>query len=188
MFIRTYRRHKFDFDNIKLNVIKVEDIAHSLSHICRYNGHLQDFYSVAQHSVLVSRQSELETNEEQLAGLFHDSGETYVHDICRPLRKFLKRYTSVYEELQEEVTLHVFKSLGLTYKMDAVKIVDARMCVTEMKNFFGEYESGSGDQDEETYPAYNMKITPWKPKIAKTAFLSRYYELSGEKYRKQENE
>jgi len=39
----------------RLSEITLEDIARSLSMQCRWNGHCKEFYSVAQHCVLVSR-------------------------------------------------------------------------------------------------------------------------------------
>ncbi len=53
-WIQTYSGYKFDFVNLDTNVICIRDIVHALSNICRYTGHTNEFYSVAQHSVLAS--------------------------------------------------------------------------------------------------------------------------------------
>ena len=63
--------------------IMLREISHSLSMICRFNGHCMRFYSVAQHCVLVSR---LVPPEYAVHGLLHDASEAYVGDVIRPIK------------------------------------------------------------------------------------------------------
>ena len=53
-YIQTLSGKKFDYLNSTTDDVEIEDIATALSHICRFSGHLPEFYSVAQHSVLCS--------------------------------------------------------------------------------------------------------------------------------------
>lgn len=79
----------FDVYNPTEEMVTLEDIARSLSLICRYNGHLPKFYSVAEHSVRVAwrLQSICSSTREQLGGLLHDAAEAYVGDMVRPLKR-----------------------------------------------------------------------------------------------------
>jgi len=72
-----------EFDSIKL-----ADIAHSLSNLCRFNGHCRRFYSVAQHSVLVARVVRFLDGGmvAQRWALLHDAHEAYVGDVIRPIK------------------------------------------------------------------------------------------------------
>ncbi len=72
--------------------VNIKDIAHSLANICRFNGHVPRFYSVAQHSVYVARYlTEVmgQTPAVGLWGLLHDAAEAYLGDVCSPIKRRL---------------------------------------------------------------------------------------------------
>ncbi|EIP2356414.1 HD family hydrolase, partial [Shigella flexneri] len=77
-FIQTLTGKKFNYINSTIDDIYIEDIAGALSNICRFAGHLPDFYSVAQHSVLCSQ---LVAPEFAFEALMHDATEAYCQDI-----------------------------------------------------------------------------------------------------------
>src|SRR4051794_15527189 len=82
-WITTFSRRQFWPLDPHSDEIHIEDIAHSLSQQCRFGGHSRSFYSVAQHSCLVSA---LCKANDALWGLLHDASEAYLGDIPRPLK------------------------------------------------------------------------------------------------------
>jgi len=105
----------------------IEDIAHALSHCCRFAGHCRQLYTVAQHSLLVYRLVRLHNaNTETLKwALLHDSAEAYVHDITRPL-KYAKEMKG-YKDLETNWQVHICMALGIDICMvdlDLVKEAD----------------------------------------------------------------
>jgi uncharacterized protein len=64
------------------------DIARALANQCRFGGHSRVFYSVAQHSVIVSEQVEQRGGdaEDAFAALMHDATEAYLGDMPHPLK------------------------------------------------------------------------------------------------------
>ena len=77
-------------------VCTIEEIGDALSKLCRFRGHCREFYSVAQHSYLVSRlamelarergQSIAEQLKAGIGGLLHDAHEAYLGDYAKPTK------------------------------------------------------------------------------------------------------
>jgi len=98
--IRTLSGNLIDPFNMVASDININDIAHSLSMQCRYNGHVSKFYSVAEHSVLVSQ---MVPNEYKLWGLLHDATEAYVGDMVSPVKKRLESFRTLEDNIHKVV-------------------------------------------------------------------------------------
>ncbi len=103
--ITTYSKLRFDPIEPDPEFIKIEDIAHSLSLLCRANGHFKRFFSVAQHSLNCCREAKARGYSEkiQLACLLHDASEAYLSDITRPVKHHLPEYLRIEERLQNAI-------------------------------------------------------------------------------------
>lgn len=100
--ITTYSKIHFAPTDPKAEDIKTEDIAHALSLMCRANGHLKNFYSVAQHSINCQFEAKARgySKKVQLACLLHDASEAYLADITRPVKQYLPQYQAFEQKLQ----------------------------------------------------------------------------------------
>ena len=108
--------------------IHIEDIAHALSLICRFNGHCDRFYSVGQHSIIIAC---LASPENALWGLLHDAAECYVADMPRPV----KRCIPGYKEMEAGVELAVAQKFGLPEIMPTeIKELDHAMLALEAQS------------------------------------------------------
>lgn len=118
--------------------IRIEDIAHHLSNICRYTGACPQNYNVAQHSWLVSDRLDARcaSRELQLAGLLHDAGEAYFNDIASPVKKDPRM--KWYRDLEHETTKMIFGVFGLASDLLALtKSVDDELFRDEVKTWWG---------------------------------------------------
>lgn len=169
-WIRTYTGKKFDFSNIKHEMITLEDIAHVLSRICRYGNHIPAFYSVAQHSVLVSQKCK---PENALIGLLHDATEAYMGDVVRPLKNLLPHYrmieTKVHTVIAERFDLP-------NYIPNDVKEADTRMLITEKRDVLRD-TTYWGKVFEGVEPYHDFTIEPISSEDAWWLFLDRFFEL-----------
>lgn len=80
--------------NVRDPLFRLEDIAHSLGHLCRFTGHTKEFYSVADHSILVSIIAE-NTGGDPFEGLMHDAHEAYLGDFATPWKQELPEYAGL---------------------------------------------------------------------------------------------
>ncbi len=96
--------HKM-FDPLRPNpeLIDIRDIAHSLSMLCRANGHFRSFYSVGMHCINCANEAKARgySKKLQLGCLLHDGSEAYLSDVTRPVKEELPRYREIEEPLQE---------------------------------------------------------------------------------------
>jgi 5'-deoxynucleotidase YfbR-like HD superfamily hydrolase len=160
-----------DLQDPDAGVVTIEDIAHALSNICRYTGHCIEFYSVAQHSVLVSQ---IVPPQDALAGLLHDAAEAFIGDVSKPLKILLPDY----QEVERRVELAVFGRFGLSPQLPAsVKIADRVLLRTEQRDLMGA-EGHTWQFTEGTQPLAE-RIVPVSPREAREAFLRRFEELAG---------
>lgn len=172
--ILTQSGHYFDFIKPHTSKICVKDIAHALSNICRFNGHTRTFYSVAQHSVLVSKVLALVDPSAQMHGLMHDSAEAFIGDVARPLKQLLPDYKAI----EERVELAIFPILGIPYPLPkTVKIADLILLATEQRDLMPKH-------DDEWALTKGIKplaerIVPMTSEQAFNAFMRRYEELGG---------
>jgi hypothetical protein len=147
--------------------ICIEDIAHALSLVCRFGGMCRTFYSVAQHSVLVSETCE---DENAFHGLLHDATEAYLGDIIRPLKRELSGY-KVLEAMWAKAIGRAFK-LGdeLEHLPPDIKRADWIVLSTEHRDLM---PSGGPAwvTDTATLP---LTIEPWPPALAEQRFLDRF--------------
>jgi hypothetical protein len=167
----THSGEYFDFLQPQDARLDIKTIAHSLSHLCRFTGHTDVFYSVAQHSVLVSH---LVPREYALAGLLHDAAEAFLGDVSAPLKQLLPEY----KVIESRVEAVVFPHFGLPVVLpDEVKIADWCALATEQRDLMPRHEDVWPWESIEGVSPSPLRIIAMQPYIAKAYFLSRYHEL-----------
>lgn len=116
----------FRFDEPDASMIVLHDIAHALSNITRFAGHVDRFFSVAAHSMLVMHivdrmmddgRSMALINAKRCA-LMHDAAEAYVGELTRPLKSLLLDYCAV--EMRVERAIAERFSLNMTKESSVV--------------------------------------------------------------------
>lgn len=147
--------------------INIEDIAHSLSMLCRFNGHVEEFYSVGDHSIRVSYAC---PPEYALYGLLHDASEAYLSDIPTPLKGSLPRYKE-YERILQSM---IYRKYGLEdEEPKEVKHADRVLLSTEIRDLCPKMNS-----EHTLCIPLSENIKPLSIRAAKESFLSRFSELT----------
>jgi len=167
MWIQTISGKQFNFSNIEPEAICLEDIAHSLSNICRFNGHTKSFYSVAEHCVVMSY---LVPAEAQAGALMHDAGEAYIGDISTPLKNLAPALC----DIENRILVTVLQKYSIDYAAHRglLKEADLRMLETERLQLMANYliENWECTRGVE---AFDVGLPCWSQSEAKAQFLQR---------------
>lgn len=159
----THSKVRFEYLNPKVSDINLEDIAHSLSQICRFTGHTIFPYSVSQHSCILS---ELVHEENQLWALFHDAPECFMNDLSSPLKKIIN---GNYGFLHDLFARRICEKFNLPYEEpEEVRVLDRILTINELWQLIDD------SYEEEGIPRLDIKIIPWEAKRAKQAFYDHY--------------
>jgi len=173
--IVTFSGKQMDLNNLGDHEFDIRDIAHALSMSCRFNGHLRDFYSVAQHSCIISKMV-----DHSLLGLLHDAHEAYTTDMPWPFKNEAPKL----KEIQNKIDSYLLPEMVGVASSDNfknVKTADIRMGLTEARDLFlskNEHKNFCAYKDG--YRPYDFEIKPWNPKQAECRFLNLYEEYKYE--------
>ncbi|WP_411386959.1 phosphohydrolase [Pseudomonas sp. MPB03] len=164
-WIFTHTGKRFDLFEPDADMIDPRDIAHSLAHLCRFNGHTREFYSVAQHSCLVA---DLVPAEHKLAALLHDATEAYLGDMTRPLKEWMPYYRG----FEDVIWGRVCERFGLEIDLpSSVHQADLIALATERRDLIPP-DPATWDCLVGIEPAPE-RIRPWSPTEARLTYHQR---------------
>mgnify|MGYP001158792564 FL=1 len=168
--------------------IEIEDIAHGLSFLVRWNGQTRGDhgYSVAEHSILVeeifnSLNPDIDPKW-KMAALLHDAAEYVIGDLISPVKSSVGQG---YGLLENRLMKAIFQRFGvddaipktiqqkikladrLSAWLEAIKIAD--FTVTEANKIFGR---------PKTKIFNDIQIIPKPPLRAKSLFLKKHAEIN----------
>lgn len=158
------------------------DIAHALSNICRFSGHVSDFYSVAQHcchvadavffDVIAAGAPLREAKMLAFEGLLHDATEAYLNDVSTPVKASPE--LAGYRGAEARLAVVIADRFDLPRVESAiVKWADRAALVTEARDLMPPSE----DWGKMSEPIAGLKIVPLAPVDARREWLRRFEEL-----------
>lgn len=161
--IRTVSGLYVDILDLKPEQININDIAHALSFMPRFGGHLPHFYSVAQHCYHASQKV---SKGHELAALLHDAPEYVLMDMPRPIKNHLTNY----KDLEHDLMTVIAQVFGCQYPFHPdIKKADDEMLHKEWETFVeGSHEGWT--------------IIPMSPPVAKGFFLERFHALTNNRF------
>jgi 5'-deoxynucleotidase YfbR-like HD superfamily hydrolase len=170
--------------------IEIEDIAHGLARVARWNGQTvgEHAYSVAQHALLVEEiatamQTDL-ARRWRLAALLHDAPEYVIGDMISPFKAVIgDAYKAVESRLQAAIHLRFGLPPALPAELvSLIKACDrsaahleatrlAGFSASEARRFFGPAPKFSAVIERDY-------LTPWPAQAAQARYLERFAKLA----------
>lgn len=156
--------------------VRIEDIAHALSHQCRFSGHTREHYSVAEHSVRVSELLEEWRFDvtSQLWGLLHDASEAYLVDLPSPL-KVTPAFAS-YRLAEDRLMRAIAARFDLPWpEPQEVRAADGVLLATEARDLMAYVPE---HWEKLAHSPLPEPIVAWSHETAKSNFLARFRALT----------
>lgn len=181
----TFTGRHVDPLNLQASDVDIRDIAAALSKMCRFNGHVRDFYSIGQHSVLVSEQAVLlavkglgtavSIRTAALFGLLHDASEAYIADIIQPVKHTVEftEYRQIEARIQAAVCERFAIPLDNPFPAACVKRADEILLAAEFRDLVPHADAAWAAQCTQV-----SRIRPLLPERAELLFLRRFTELT----------
>ena len=179
-WIETHSARYFQYLHPNPENLLIEDIAHGLSHICRFSGQCLEFYSVAQHSCIVHDNA---PDHLKLEGLLHDASEAYISDIPRPVKTIIPQI----KELEHRIQMQVSQRFKFSFPYsNQIQLLDTQLMLAEAQQLFTQQVAWWVDGLD----PLDVIVTPcWTPKLAKSEFLRRFDDImvyENDDYRKRD--
>lgn len=168
-YVSTFSGNRFYPLEPWIDHVDIEDIAHGLAYQCRFNGQTREFYSVAQHSLLVCS---LAPTDLRLAALLHDAAEAYLGDMVKPLKVLLPEFAAI----EDKVSAIIAAAFEIDFSDYApIKRADLVALATEKRDLMPHsverwaYLDGIAPSPQ--------RIVAMQPHEAKRAFLEQFERL-----------
>jgi 5'-deoxynucleotidase YfbR-like HD superfamily hydrolase len=166
--------------------IEIEDIAHGLARVARWNGQTigEHAFSVAQHSVVVE---EIVAHIQpgisprwRLAALLHDASEYVIGDMISPFKAALGVN---YKDFEERLENAIHTRFGLPAKTPVeikklIKRADRACAFFEATQLAGFTHAESLAFFDAPPPGYSLVIDPLPPAAAQARYVERFHVLS----------
>ena len=175
-YITTYTGLHFNPADPSPDLIRIEDIAHALSLLCRGNGHVQSFWSVGQHCIVCAKEAAARKLPDRivLACLLHDASECYLSDVPRPIKQTLPDYQKTEDRLLS-VIYEKFLGADLNGEEErALKEIDDAMLWYDLEDLLNEHQEGEAP---EIHIDLTHKVRPFAD--VEKEYLEMFYQYSG---------
>ncbi len=139
-------------------MVEPEAIAHSLSYLCRYNGHTSRFYTVLEHTYIMAEWVERQpwsTPRDILTALHHEDAESIIGDMARPI----KVKDPVFKGLDDRLTEGMAMRFGFEYPFPTwLKDIDARILKDERG---ANMNPSTNEWGTDALEALEISFRPW---------------------------
>ena len=176
-YITTYTGVRFEPTDPTPEGIRIEDISHALSLICRGNGHVKTFWSVGEHCICCAKEAAARGLPRRivLACLLHDAGECYMSDIPRPFKRVLPEYREREDALLDMIYAKYLGSSLSGEEQRRLKEIDDAMLWYDLANLLDERPDGAAP---DIHIGIDYTVRPFAD--VEREYLSLFESLTGE--------